>query len=161
MAVPNTNTFSLQDVVNEINPSSDDLATCFAEANPNYFNPAYSGTKDRLTNFRDYGSHNANTDPVTTFQCAHDPLDGQIDIVVETRDYTGIIYVRFLDSNGSTIIHSGTFIVSSSGVEYTFNTPDINFIDGNTYVAKLWLDSVASGTFDAETSFATFGIAGL
>jgi len=58
MAVPDTNTFSLQDVVDEVNPTTDDLQDCFSDANPDYFNPTYEGSKDRLSNFRDYGSHN-------------------------------------------------------------------------------------------------------
>jgi hypothetical protein len=32
MAVPDTTTFTLQDVVDEINPTTDDLADCFADA---------------------------------------------------------------------------------------------------------------------------------
>ncbi len=52
MAVPNTNTFSLQDVVDEINPTTDDLVDCFADAVASKFDPAYSGSKDNLLNFR-------------------------------------------------------------------------------------------------------------
>jgi len=58
MAVPNTTTFDLQDVVDEVNPTTDDLVACFAAANPDYFNPTYEGSKNSLLNFRDYGSHN-------------------------------------------------------------------------------------------------------
>lgn len=32
MAVPDTNTFSLQDVVSEINPTTDDLVDCVSDA---------------------------------------------------------------------------------------------------------------------------------
>lgn len=55
MAVPNTTTFTLQDVINEVNPATNDLIACFAAANPDYFNPLYEGNKDNLLNFRDYG----------------------------------------------------------------------------------------------------------
>ncbi len=57
MAVPDTNTFSLQDVVDEFTkvvPPPDDLVDCFANANANAFDPAYEGSKDRLSNFRNY-----------------------------------------------------------------------------------------------------------
>ena len=57
MAVPDTDTFSLQDVVDEfskIDPQPDDLVDCFANANANDFDPAYEGSKDRLSNFRNY-----------------------------------------------------------------------------------------------------------
>ena len=56
MAVPNTTTFSLQDVVNEVNPTTDDLVDCFADAISAYFDPTYSGSKNNLLNFRNYGN---------------------------------------------------------------------------------------------------------
>lgn len=56
MAVPNTNTFSLQDVVDEVNPTTDDLVDCFADAVASKFDPAYSGSKNQLLNFRNYGA---------------------------------------------------------------------------------------------------------
>ena len=52
MAVPNTNTFTMDDVFDEIGYL--DLVTCFDEATDSYFNPLYKGSKDRLSNFRDY-----------------------------------------------------------------------------------------------------------
>ncbi len=54
MTVPNNNTFTLQDVVTEINPTVDSLTGCFADAVTAGFNPTYSGAKDRLSNFRAY-----------------------------------------------------------------------------------------------------------
>lgn len=54
--VPNTNSFSLQDVVNVITGAAHDLADCFAHADANLFDPAYEGARDRLSNFRNYGS---------------------------------------------------------------------------------------------------------
>jgi len=57
--VPNTTTFTLQDVVNAVNPTTDDLADCFSDAVSTYFNPSYSGSKNSLLNFQDYGPHNA------------------------------------------------------------------------------------------------------
>lgn len=55
MAVPNTTTFSLQEVVNEVNPTTDDLVDCFADAISEYFDGTYSGSKNSLLNFRNYG----------------------------------------------------------------------------------------------------------
>ena len=56
MAIPNTNTFSLQDVVTEIGlgGSKAKLVDCFTNANSNGFVAAYAGAKDRLSNFRGY-----------------------------------------------------------------------------------------------------------
>ncbi len=61
MGVPNTTTFTLQDVVTEVNPTTDDLNDCFSDADASYFNSAYEGSKNQLLNFRDYGSQNALT----------------------------------------------------------------------------------------------------
>jgi uncharacterized protein (TIGR02145 family) len=57
MAVPDTDTFSLQDVVDEINPTTDDLQDCFNDAIAGNFDPTYEGAKDRLLNFRNYGAN--------------------------------------------------------------------------------------------------------
>lgn len=55
MSVPDTNTFTLQDVVNELIPFVDTLVGCFAVAIDGEFDPAYKGSKDRQSNFRNYG----------------------------------------------------------------------------------------------------------
>ena len=55
MAVPNTTTFSLQDVVTEINPTTDDLVDCIADANSSGYNSSYySSPATSLLEFRDY-----------------------------------------------------------------------------------------------------------
>jgi hypothetical protein len=58
MAVPNTTTFSLQDVVDELGglPRPDDLIACFAAATSGGFDPSYEGSKNNLLNFRNYTS---------------------------------------------------------------------------------------------------------
>jgi len=55
MAVPNTTTFTLQNVVDEVNPTTDDLVDCFADATSSSFDYNYSGSKNNLLNFRNYG----------------------------------------------------------------------------------------------------------
>ena len=64
MAIPNTNTFSLQDVVTEIGLGSSKakLVDCFTNANSSGFVAAYAGAKDRLSNFRGY-SHSSGGKP--------------------------------------------------------------------------------------------------
>jgi len=56
MAVPDTTTFTLQDVVDEVNPTTDDLVDCFADAVASKFDSAYEGSKNQLLNFRNYGA---------------------------------------------------------------------------------------------------------
>jgi hypothetical protein len=56
MAVPNTNTFTLTNVIDDLNlPSNSSLLDCFNNAVPQHFDPTYEGSKDRLLNFRNYG----------------------------------------------------------------------------------------------------------
>ena len=57
MAVPNTDTFSLQDVQAELGGVNDDLVECFANANTNLFDSDYEGSKNSLLNFRNYGGY--------------------------------------------------------------------------------------------------------
>ena len=58
MSVPNTNTFSLQDVVDVVDPTTDDLVDCFSDADSSAFNSSYNpnsaGNNNNLLNFRDY-----------------------------------------------------------------------------------------------------------
>ncbi len=65
MPVPNNYNFSLQDVVNEIPGSQDDLVECFAEATASKFDSIYSGSKNSLRNFRNYNAITATTTSVS------------------------------------------------------------------------------------------------
>lgn len=57
MAVPNTTTFSLQDVVDEINPTTDDLVDCVSDATSgSYDGSYYSSPATSLLEFRNYGA---------------------------------------------------------------------------------------------------------
>ena len=62
MAIPNTpGGWGLTDVRDELGlPSDTELTKCFSSANPGSFDPTYEGSKDRLSNFRNYGA----TDPL-------------------------------------------------------------------------------------------------
>jgi len=56
MAIPDRDDFTLQNVVTEINPSTNDLVDCFADADVNQFDGDYVGDKNQLLNFRNYGA---------------------------------------------------------------------------------------------------------
>ena len=58
-SVPNTNTFSLQDVVNVV--GGNNLISAFANSVDGCFDSAYKGSKNSLLNFRNY---NALTTPI-------------------------------------------------------------------------------------------------
>lgn len=56
-SVPDTNTFTLQDVVDAVNPTTDDLVDCFADSNAAYFDPTYGSktmSPQTLYGFRNY-----------------------------------------------------------------------------------------------------------
>ena len=53
--VPDTNTFTLQDVVDVISPSSETLLGCYDAANIVQFDPTYNVDPSSLYNFRNYG----------------------------------------------------------------------------------------------------------
>lgn len=56
MAIPDTNTFSLQDVITELSLADDEgLVECFDDSVDGDFDPAYKGSKNSLLNFRNYG----------------------------------------------------------------------------------------------------------
>ena len=54
MGVPDTTTFTLQNVVDVVNPTTDDLVDCFSDAFTLKFDSNYSGSKNQLLNFRNY-----------------------------------------------------------------------------------------------------------
>jgi hypothetical protein len=56
MSVPDTNTFSLQDVADYLQKSEEDNLVGLFDFAPDYeFDPNYEGNQDRLYNFRNYG----------------------------------------------------------------------------------------------------------
>ena len=61
MGVPDTTTFTLQNVVDEID-NDDNLVGCFNDATASYFDSNYGpGDESNLLQFRNYGSQNALT----------------------------------------------------------------------------------------------------
>ena len=99
MAVPDTTTFSLQDVIDVVNPTSDDLTDCFTDAVSNKFNAAYkvqyyadAGDKNNLLMFRDYGAGVSNVLTVESTSQGFPPvgliLIGNWSVPSQTITYT-------------------------------------------------------------------------
>lgn len=93
MAVPNTNTFTLQNVVDEVNPTTNDLVDCFADANPSYFDPTYEGSKNNLLNFRNYGSVSVGEYGLEEGSTSHGYVWNEDETWSDTRDATGGVAV--------------------------------------------------------------------
>jgi hypothetical protein len=135
MAVPDTNTFTLQDVVTEVNPTTDDLVDCFADAVAGKFDSNYSGSKNSLLNFRNYGAvtlttfHLTVNTPKSTLAC-----DGTANNVAYHNGGSNTIAAVgdtvYSNSTGTTTYPAGTYgqtfysggyvgsriVVNSSGV---------------------------------------------
>ncbi len=63
--VPNTTDFTLQDVVDAVNPTTGDLVDCFSDAVDGYFDSRYKGSKDNMLDFQNYGAYTVAISSVT------------------------------------------------------------------------------------------------
>ena len=63
--VPDIPNFTLQDVVDVVNPTVHSLDGCFTDAADSKFDSTYVGNKDRLSNFRNYGALVIEVNPTT------------------------------------------------------------------------------------------------
>ena len=125
-SVPNTTTFSLQNVVDVVNPTTDDLVDCFSDANATYFNATYEGSKNSLLNFRDYGPHNSC--PVIQSGSGFFSSTSTTITVNTPAVYSGDILVIILGQIGNTTITTPTgWTRNSVSASYS------NTINGNTF----------------------------
>lgn len=122
MGVPDTTTFTLQNVVDEID-NDDNLVGCFNDANASYFDSSYEGSQNQLLNFRNYGSQNA----LTQFTGS----SGQNDIKFicsqsittnywhnGSATYPQVNDDVYTDSNGATLFGSTYMLTSGTGGYY-------------------------------------------
>lgn len=103
MAVPDTTTFTLQNVVDEVNPTTDDLVDCFADADLNSFDPAYYDTGNDLLEFRNYGGGGtiiASPDTLT-WNWDENPVSKTSDLTI-TPDAT-FYYTKYGDTDKFTV----------------------------------------------------------
>ena len=111
MGVPNTSTFSLQDVVNVVNPTTDDLVDCFADAVASKFDSTYSGSKNQLLNFRNYDSSS-----LTPFTCSGNPTEP-----IPCNEPTSNQITAYHDGNGAGPVVNDYCYFDAAG-----NSPMIN-----------------------------------
>jgi len=116
MAVPDTNTFTLDDVRLEVDASKNNLNDLITVANaqsPSEWDPNYMGSKNSLLNFRNYG----NTINVTSFQlslASSDQSSGACSLSLATK--------QTLYFNGTTTYPTiGKTIYTDSSLTTTFN----------------------------------------
>lgn len=114
--VPDTDTFSLLDVKNEIGTNVNNLSDVFANANDSGFDPAYSGNKKSLLNFRNY-SHTTNRTETFTF--------------TSTKNESFIIEAWYHDTSTNNYYSFDTSWVSTGDLVSSGNSQNID-LTGNT-----------------------------
>ena len=132
MAVPNTTTFDLETVINVVNPTSDDLTDCFADAVSSKFNATYkaqyyaaAGDKNNLLMFRDYDAGVSNLLTVTADSTGGIPPVKVILIQNNSVDSQAITYTwQYVSQTGSTLVATIQYGGTTRAVGYT--TPTIN-----------------------------------
>ena len=117
MAVPDTTDFTLQDVTTEIHgdtAAGRSLDSCFANAIASSFDSLYSGAKDRLSNFRNYGAtsspyvrtvvgYTTETSKTVVYNITSDDVVAFLQLNVDSDTYpAGIGTVTVSDSSGAT-----------------------------------------------------------
>ena len=122
--VPDTTTFTLQDVVTSVNPTTDDLVDCFADATADSFDQAYKGNLDQLLNFRNYGA----TASLTSYASSILASSGKACFQPTTQTYyhdggspNPIVQdICYSDSAGTTVLATGYYKMTggASGQKY-------------------------------------------
>ena len=147
MGVPNTSTFSLQDVVNEVNPTTDDLVDCFADAIAGNFDSTYSGSKNQLLNFRNYG----NNTPVVS--------------LTTTENRGNFLNLSCTASSTQTWVASGSAseTITSNSPNFTYNVSSPALVDidmTNPSVSELYMTNcdLTSATITSNGSLTRIDI---
>lgn len=125
-SVPNTTTFTLQNVVDVVNPTTDDLGDSFSDAisghfNITYKNPYFSGAGNRnnLLMFRDYGIHNC-TKSITLSTTSGTT---SISVSVNVAAYSAVIVHIGLQANETVTPPSGwSELYGVTGQSATYQT---------------------------------------
>lgn len=135
-SVPNTTTFTLQDVINVVGGTS--LGAAFTNSVDAYFDSTYNGSKNNLLNFRNYIEVYINCSPTS---CRFHYNKVAIDNPTTTVSYTTTYSYAW--TTGS------HFTYSKSGDSFTI-TCNANNTSGGS-----WSDTL---TFTQGTLTATFGV---
>lgn len=166
MAIPDSATgWSLQDVVNEVIPSTDDLNTCFTEAEPSFFHPDYEGTKTRLSNFRAYGAtavHGLLYNYFAAGDTRFCPTDWRIPTIAEYQSLVtamgtdsgsklagGIANWKYIDNGITTSSSFGNSGMNIPGAGRRLACGEFESITEYGYI---WSSTIATGAISARTA---------
>jgi hypothetical protein len=145
--VPNTNTFTLQDVTNEIygnTNSGKNLVDCFADANPVGFDSSYEGSKNSLLNFRNYNNITYQTYSFTTTK------NGVVTIFVQNviNDYLDVNWT----STGSVVSSGSTRNADLTGNTSSTTVTVVITIPSGKIFGRLSLSTESITSFDISAN---------
>ena len=139
-SVPNTTTFSLQDVENAISGTQGNLNQCFTDAIQSHFNTTFKnqyytqyGNLNNLLMFRDYGPHNAITIPI-----------------VLTNDASGVT-ASYANLNGN-VTSDGGASLTARGFEISVNSN----MSSSTFVPNIGQTGAYQSGYNANCTQTTY-----
>tara|TARA_B110000977_G_scaffold52994_1_gene71997 strand:+ start:153 stop:602 length:450 start_codon:yes stop_codon:yes gene_type:complete len=121
MGVPNTTTFSMQDVSNTVDPSKSQLTQLITVANAqstSLWDATYSGSKNSLLNFRNYG--NSALTPFSGSQYSTSTQDACSKLPQNTFYHNG---VNIYPVSGNTLYLNGV-VISANWIVSTYISSD-------------------------------------
>ena len=140
MAVPNTSTFTLQDVVDEINPVADSLRQCTVESLERKFDLNYCAIypATKLSHFRNYGGFNT----IQLSSSGSSTIAGGCGLTAGTNYYTDLRYVPTV----------GVTIYTNYPANVVLNGSNLYWKYGTLTVLKIGTDGIIDSTHDCSTS---------
>lgn len=135
MAVPNTTTFSLQDVVNEIPNGQTSLSECIAEASKGAYNNTYYSTPaTNLLEFRDYDESRVSSG-LTTIQLGVNFTSDGACSNAQAATYT-TRYINNASFLGATELWTDSAGTNPSGSGYYSDGNDWRYWSGSAFTTN-------------------------
>lgn len=135
--VPDTDTFTLDNVCHVINPAINSLVNCFAEAIAEYYDPMYEGVHDRLSNFRNYCIHRI-------YEHIYSGDSSDACIITFSESATLTAQMRLYGSSSIVFSQSGTgSCISSNGLLY--GSSSIIFSQNGNLINKISSSNIKYG----------------
>lgn len=117
-SVPNTETFTLQNVIDVVNPTTDDLRDCLKDAVAAYFDPAYNNSSyapdSSLLRFRNYAltyncgvsaSFSGGNAYPSYYRVSLGTSTGTVSVSYNMRDYPDLLIIKYPSS--TTVVNTG------------------------------------------------------
>ncbi|MBW8242513.1 BACON domain-containing protein [Muricauda oceani] len=161
MAVPNTNTFSLNDVRVELGlGTTASLSACFAAAVESQFDDTYKGAKDRLSNFRNYGAFVPTLTVSPTSRRVSSSSGSFTVTVTSNTQWTVSESLSWVSISGASGINNDTFTVNyttNSITQSRSGTITVTIVGGGQSATISITQSAATGqtTYQVQLGYGT------